>query len=197
MTCIVGFLDKNTDTVWIGGDSLGSNGYSKAVFSNAKVFHHHLNKNIVIGSTSTYRHIDLLQYSELLIPELDYYKKTEIDKAYMVKTFIPNLINLFQNNIYSEKTESKGGNFIIGINNKLFEIQNDYSVMEPQTGYTAVGYGEIAALGSLYATVKEHKNWSPERHIQTALEAAEANICGVQRPFKIINTKDEKEIIIQ
>lgn len=95
MTCIVGFLDKETDTVWIGGDSLGSNGYSKTVFSNSKVFHHYLNKNIIIGSTSTYRHIDLLQYSELLIPELDYYKKIEIDKSYMVKTFIPNLINLF------------------------------------------------------------------------------------------------------
>lgn len=196
MTCIVGFLDKENDTVWIGGDSLASNGYSKNVCNNLKVFHHYLNKSIIIGSTTTFRHIDLLQYSENLFPELDFYKKKEIDREYMIKTFVPNLINLFQNNVYSSNNEHKGGNFIIGIKNKLFEIQPDYSVLEPTTGYISVGSGEDFALGSLYVTTHEHKNWTPERHIEMALKSAEFNSCGVQRPFRIINTKDEKEIII-
>lgn len=34
MTCIVGFVDKINNGVWIGGDSLGSNGYSKSVNNN-------------------------------------------------------------------------------------------------------------------------------------------------------------------
>ena len=28
MTCIVGFVDKKNDCVWMGADSLGSNGYT-------------------------------------------------------------------------------------------------------------------------------------------------------------------------
>lgn len=60
MTCIIGFIDRKKKNVWIGGDSLGSNGYTKGVNKNPKVFHHHLLNNVIMGSTSTYRHIDLL-----------------------------------------------------------------------------------------------------------------------------------------
>ena len=38
MTCIVGFVDKKNDCVYIGADSLGSNGYTKSVQSQPKVF---------------------------------------------------------------------------------------------------------------------------------------------------------------
>lgn len=197
MTCIIGFIDKKEKCTWIGCDSLGSNGYTKAVESQAKAFHHNVFKNIVMGSTSTFRHIDLLKYSDTLFPEIDWYKGTDIDHQYMVKTFIPNLITLFQNNIPSEKEDARGGNFILGANDKLFEIQSDYSVLQPSEGYTVVGCGAYAALGSLYATTRYKEDFSPERHIKTALEAAEHDCCGVQRPFRIINTKDEKEIIIK
>lgn len=30
MTCIIGFTDKEHGVSWIGGDSLGSNGYTKS-----------------------------------------------------------------------------------------------------------------------------------------------------------------------
>ena len=36
---------------------------------------------------------------------------------------------------------------------------------------------------------------SPKDHILYALEAAEKTMCGVKRPFVIINSKGEKEII--
>ena len=72
-------IGKN-DCVYIGADSLGSNGYTKSVQSQPKVFRNDTFKDVVMGSTSTFRHIDLLKYSETLFPELDYYKKTEIDR---------------------------------------------------------------------------------------------------------------------
>ena len=125
MTCIIGFVDKKEKCTWMGCDSLGSNGYTKSVQSQPKAFHHNIFKNIVMGSTSTFRHIDLLKYSENLFPEVDWYKKSEIDHKYMVKTFIPNLITLFQNGIYSEDSKEKGANFILGVNDRLFEIQGD------------------------------------------------------------------------
>ena len=202
MTCIIGFLEKdlygNPKKIWIGGDSLGSNGYTKSVNTNLKVFRHELFKNVIMGSTSTFRHIDLLQYSEKLFPELDWYKPgTVVDRKYMVTTFIPNLVNLFQNNICSESSERRGGNFILGAKDKLFEIQSDYSVLEPACGYTAVGSGEDVAMGSLYATTHEC-TLAPHRHIEIALKAAENACCGVQRPFRIISTdENDKEIVIE
>ena len=39
MTAIVGFTDKKNNVTWIGSDSLGSNGFSKAVQANPKCFH--------------------------------------------------------------------------------------------------------------------------------------------------------------
>ena len=112
----------------------------------------------------------------------------------MVTTFVPNIITLFENGI--KDSGDKGGNFLVGIDGKLYEIQNDYSVLEPLAGYSAVGCGEVTAKGSLYATTKYMKNFTPEQHILTALEAAEKNCCGVQRPFVILNTKNEDIIIV-
>lgn len=39
MTCIVGFVDKENDCVWMGADSLGSNGYTKSVNTQHKVLY--------------------------------------------------------------------------------------------------------------------------------------------------------------
>lgn len=201
MTAIVGFTDKKNNVTWIGSDSLGSNGFSKAVQINPKCFHNDTLKNVIMGSTSTFRHIDLLKYSDTLFPEIDKYKlasnEIELNHRYMVKTFIPNLITLFQQNIYSELDRDKGANFLIGVGGKLFQIQPDYSVLEAKDGYDAVGCGEYAALGSLYATTKYCAKFSPVQHITAALESAEKNCCGVQKPFHIINTKDEEVITIE
>ena len=201
MTAIVGFTDKKNNVTWIGSDSLGSNGFSKAVQANPKCFHNDTLKNVIMGSTSTFRHIDLLKYSETLFPEIDKYKikdgEVNIDHRYMVKTFIPNLINLFQQHIVDELEKDRGANFLIGVDGKLFQIQLDYSVLEAKDGYDAVGCGEYAALGSLYSTTKYCPKFTPVQHITAALESAEKNCCGVQRPFHIINTKNDEVITIE
>ena len=97
MTCIVGFTDKKNNATWPGADSLGSNGYTQDVESNPKVFRNTTLKNVVMGSTSTFRHIDLLKYSKTLFPEIDKYKipsgETKVNHEYMVTTFVPNIIN--------------------------------------------------------------------------------------------------------
>lgn len=197
MTCIVGFTDKKTGTTWIGGDSMGSNGYTQSIQSGHKVFHNDTMKNVIMGGCGSFRQLDLLEYTENLFPEIDIYKKPDIDRKYMIKTFIPNVASLFQNCMVSEKETDRGGNFLVGVKGRLFEIQNDYSVLEPKDGYTAIGCGEVAAMGSLYATTKNCKKMSPKEHIISALEAAEKNCMGVQRPFVIINTENEEVEIVE
>lgn len=194
MTCIVGYVDNVNDCAWIGGDSLGSTYYSKATYLQPKVFRNTVFKNVLIGSTTTYRHIDLLRYSDKLFDEIDLYKETELDHKYIVTKFIPNIIKLFDNGIKHEKTENNGANFIVCAKNKVFEIQSDYSVLEPTLGFCAVGCGEYFAMGSLYST--KDLDMPIQKKIELALESAEQCGCGVQRPFTILNTKDEEVITV-
>lgn len=195
MTCIIGMIDKKNDCVWMGADSLGSDGFTKAIQSQPKVFRNKVFTNVVMGSTCTFRHIDLLKYSEELFNEADFYKETELDHEYMVTKFIPKVIKLFKDGIPSIEEIERGGNFLVGAKNQLFEIQGDYSVLQPSNGFCAVGCGEYAAEASLFTT-EGMRIEIPER-IQIALKAAESCCCGVQRPFKIINTKDNEEIVIE
>lgn len=194
MTCIIGFTDKEKGISWIGGDSLGSNGYTKSIENSPKVFRNETFRNILIGGTTTFRHLDLLRYSTNLFDEADFYKKTNIDHKYMVTKFIPKIIELFKNGIISESENNRGGNFIVATPNNIFEIQNDYSVLEPSFGFCAVGSGEDVAMGSLITTI--NFDISPQEKIVRALEAAEKYCCGVQRPFRILRTDSEEETII-
>lgn len=189
MTCIVGMIDKENGCVWIGGDSLGSNGYTKSVQTQSKVFRNKIFDDVIIGSTSSFRHIDLLKYSSDIFDEIDKYKKTPIDHEYMVTKAIPNIHRIFKNGIYNENETDKGANFLIGVRERLFEIQHDYSVLEPALGFSAVGSGYAVAMGSMFAT--KESEISVESKLVIALMAAESYACGVQRPFILINTKDD------
>ncbi len=195
MTCIIGFTDKEHGVSWIGGDSLGSNGYTKSSELSAKVFRNELFKNVLIGGTTTFRHLDLLRYSEDLFDEVDFYKKSEIDHKFMVTKFIPKVVKLFKEDVISEPETERGGSFIVATPGRVFRIQEDYSVLEPELGFCSVGCGEEAAMGSLLTTMR--MDMKPEDKIIMALEAAEQCYCGVQRPFRILCTDGRDEIIVR
>ncbi len=91
MTCIVGLVDTVNNCVWVGGDSLETSLCSKSVEHTPKVFRNELFQNVVIGGTTSFRHLDLLRYANDLFPEIDLYRKLSIDHRYMVTVFIPNL----------------------------------------------------------------------------------------------------------
>lgn len=195
MTCIIGFTDKKNNISWIGGDSLGSNGYTKSTEVPAKVFRNETFKNVLIGGTTTFRHLDLLKYSDTIFDEIDWYKETQIDHKFMVTKFIPRVISLFKDGIVGETETNRGGNFIVAAPGRVFEVQNDYSVLEPYLGICAVGCGEEVAMGSLLTT--KDLDMSPQEKIIKALEAAEQYCCGVQRPFRILCTDGSDELIVK
>lgn len=178
MTCIVGLKDSKTGVLWLGGDSLGSNSYSKSVESQPKIFQ---NNRLLMGGTTSFRHLDLLRYMDLDIP-----LKIDIDHKYMVKNFIPKIIELFRTGIVDEDEKERGGSFLVAASGHLFKIQRDYSVLESVSGLAAVGSGSEVAMGSLITT--ETLDMSPEKRITLALKAAENYSRGVARPFHIMNT---------
>ena len=191
MTCIVGFVENGV--TWMGADSLGSNGYSKSLQKRPKVFHSKDSDEIVFGGTTSFRMLQLLQYSNSLFDELSV-SKNKIDHEYMVSKFIPNLQKLFSEGGFEEVNNGvkESGVFLLGYKDNLFKVQSDYSVLENETNYNACGCGEDFALGSLKTT--EGMDISPEVKIRKALQAASAFSTGVAPPFIIINTGN-KEVI--
>jgi ATP-dependent protease HslVU (ClpYQ) peptidase subunit len=186
MTCIVGLIDK--DTVYIGADSLGSNGYSKVSRRDKKVFKLPDTNNAVLGYTSSFRMGQLLMYGTGLIDTRD---EPNIDHKYLVTKFIPNVIKLFEDGGYGRNNsgEKLGGSFLLGYKNKLYKIGDDYQVGESFEDYEATGCGEDFALGSLMTT--EEADLTPIERIHKALQAASKFSTGVAPPYYIMNTRND------
>ena len=187
MTCIVGLIHNGV--TYIGGDSLGSNGYSKTVRQDKKVFKLKDTDSAILGYTSSFRMGQLLMYASGLIDKRD---EPNIDHEYLVTQFIPNVTNLFENGGYGKNSsgEKKGGIFLLGYKDSLYKIESDYQVGIPTLDYDACGCGEDYALGSLHST--EGTELTPQERIFKALQAAQEFSVGVQAPFYILNTANSE-----
>ena len=194
MTCIIGYVDKasssssNKPVVWLGGDSCGSGNGSDHIYKNNKVFHYMNNPNIIMGGTTSFRHLDLLETTEGLFD--DFENLENITRLDIVKHFIPRVQKAFQGNYLRGDDTDRGGNFLLGINDKLFEIQNDYSVLEPDSGIIAVGCGEDTAIVMLdaYNTLTKEP---PQTKLFKTLEYVSNYNQGVKPPFTVINTQGQ------
>lgn len=86
-----------------------------------------------------------------------------------------------------EHEQESGGTFLVGVNSRLFVVEDDYQVGETVDGYAAVGSGaELAALGALYAA--EGTDVDARGRLEIALRAAERFIPGVCRPSSFAST---------
>ncbi len=180
MTCIVAFVDKKT--VYMGADSCGSNGHSYAVYPRHKIFK--VNDRFLFGCTSSYRMIDLLEHS-FEPPELT--ESYDPDR-YMRKDFITALRKCFKDGGFNSDSDDednagdRGGNFLVGFDGHLFEVQPDFSVLScPKWGHS-VGSGEEAANAVLFHLYQD-ASYEPETVLRSALEAAEGTITTVKGPF--------------
>jgi len=194
LTCIVGLIHEGV--TYIGGDSLGSNSYSKTVRNDKKVFKLKGSDNAVIGYTSSFRMGQLLMYAPNLIDSRDN-KDNLINHEYLVTKFIPSVISIFDAGSYSKLNNSQksGGEFLLGYKDKLYKIESDFQVGEPFLNYDACGSGEEFALGSLHST--NGTDLSPIQRVEKALRAASEFSTGVSAPYYILNTLDETVVYIE
>ena len=195
MTCIVGLIDRKNNVSWIGGDSLGSTNCTHEVVATPKVFVNETFKNVLMGTTGSFRHSDLLRYSKTLFNDVDMPKTKEFNHKFMVTEFVPKILDLFKNGIVSEEERNRGGHFIVAAPGRLYKIQSDYSVVDPELGVCAIGSGEEVAMGSLITT--KDLDMPCQDRIIKALEAAELYSRGVGRPFHILCTDGREEIVIK
>jgi len=180
MTCIIGLLDKSS--VYIGGDTFGSNGHYGHPTDHSKVFR--VGK-FVIGGTTSFRMLDILEFS--FDPPKPYYND-DMDR-YMRTTFINKVRQALKDGGFNKTKDTWceiGGNFLVGYGDRLWEVQSDYSVLNREP-YAAVGSGYEVALGSLFTT--QDIALSPEERIEKALDAASHFIVSVRGPYNILKTE--------
>lgn len=173
MTCIVGIATDGK--VFMGADSAGVGGYDIANRKDVKVFK---NEGLVIGCTTSFRMIQLLQY-QLHPPKR--HPDTDIMK-YMVTDFVEAVRTCFRNGGFMTKDREAeaGGCFLVGCAGRLFRVDSDFQVGERADGFDAIGCGDAYALGSM-ATLSVDAR--PLDRLQHALLVAEHFSAGVRGPF--------------
>jgi len=114
-------------------------------------------------------------------------KHDTVNEKYMITKFIPAVRKLFKEGGYTRinNNQEEGGSFIVGIGNKLFEIDSDFQVQSYIDGITSVGCGKEYALGAMRAL----KNLEPEDRIKKSLEITAYYSVGVSAPFIILKTE--------
>lgn len=171
MTCIVGV--RQNGRVWLGGDSAGTmDDWSLYIRTDPKVFQV---GEFLIGFTWSFRMGQLLRYA--FAPPLitgDLY-------AYLVTTWVDAMRECFKAGGFARKDmeAEQGGQFLVGVRGRLFNVQSDYSIGEVLMPYDAVGCGAPVALGALAVL----HDLPPAARCRKALRAAELHNAGVRGPF--------------
>lgn len=163
----------------MGADSAGVSGLSLSVRADVKAF---CKGPYVFGFTDSFRMGQLIRY-QLDVPA----PKEMVSSEFMCTVFIDALRRCLKEGGWAEqdKDRENGGNFLVGVRGRLFEVYSDYQVAEYVAPFAATGCGQDLILGSLHST--SGPGWSPEQRLTTALEAAEHFSAGVCGPFTIIS----------
>lgn len=188
MTCIVGYVDKTSKKVYIGGDSCTVNSHLEyRVVTNPKVFER---DDIVFGFTSTWRFGQLVQY-------IMHYPAREIGQTpieYLCRLWIPALQTCLTDHghiatiVSAEDVNyghSRSGNALIGIDGELFYLNGDFSVLQSADGMYAVGCGADYAMGALM--ILDNTKLDAKAKVISALETSERLSGGVRGPFLVLS----------
>lgn len=211
MTCVIAYKDNNK--VYIGADSLSSSQQTmeRIPRRDRKVFRLKDREDILIGFCGSYRmgqllqsQPGLLQYSEIQIDEesgepIEEVKEVEdLDYDAMIEVFVPNVVELFKAADFAVNSEVGllGGNFFVATKDRFFYVLGDFSVADIDADYFAIGCGGPYAIGAL-DVLKDNQKMPVTRKIEKALRVARNNAMGIDAPYLILNTLDDKEIKIK
>ena len=195
MTCII--AHTNGTSSFIAGDKLGSNGFTKAVQTEPKVFEKEfikLNEDgltrtkevMALGYTTSFRMGQLLNYN-LTLPEQ---VAGETFSQYLVLKVIPIVRQMFKDEWGARDASQDvgGGQFIILHNHTIYEVQEDFSVLQPKTQITAVGSGTYHAIASMsaYIEVQEETNVQLHERVESIFKIVSDNVTSVSPEFDIL-----------
>lgn len=194
MTCIIAYT--NGESSFIAGDKLGSNGFTKSVMVEPKIFEKKFIKvlpdgvqreeqTIAMGGTTSFRMLQLLDH-KLTLPVQE---KDTTTIQYLVHQVIPEIRRLFKEEWGSRDNtqEVGGGQFIILHNHVIYEVQEDFSVLQPKTNITSVGSGTYHAIASMQAFLIAEKDSKVQLidRVPDVFEIVSANVTSVSAEYDI------------
>jgi ATP-dependent protease HslVU (ClpYQ) peptidase subunit len=183
MTCIVAIAQNGT--VYMGADHAASDDKTGWILSRKEPKCFKVGQ-YAIAFTDSFRMGQILQYSWTPPKYTPTKTNSGLDK-FMRTKFIDSVKVAFKDGGYgsigSSSDEDTGGIFIVGLEGRIFTIDEDFHVGENVVNYMAEGSGGQIALGALYAT-KNQKN--PKLRIKAALEAATEFNMSVAGPYTYI-----------
>ena len=136
---------------------------------------------MLFGFTSSFRMGQLLQYS-LDIPAR---QREEDVFGYMCTSFIDAVRACLDDGGYKTTKDGveEGGTFLVGFENRLFLVDNDFQIGESLWSFQAVGCGRDLALGAMHAL----EGRPDEVRVLAGLKAARSFSAGVCEPFHILS----------
>ena len=187
MTCIVGYIDKQNKTIYMGADTAGISGNRLFARKDVKLFQrtNPYNNTMLIGFSGSFRMGQLLRY-KLVIPKhpenMDAYE-------YICTIFIDAVRQILTEGGCSKinNNQEEITTFLVAYDNRLFRIDSDYHVGESQYNYDSCGCGENLALASVRTLDNYSREiYSGEEIIKTALKISQDLCSSVREPFIIL-----------
>jgi ATP-dependent protease HslVU (ClpYQ) peptidase subunit len=183
MTCIVAIAQNGT--VYMGSDHAASDDKTGWIISRKEPKCFKVGQ-YAVAFTDSFRMGQILQYAWTPPKYTPTKTNSGLDK-FMRTKFIESVKQAFKDGGYgsigSSSDEDTGGIFIVGLEGRIFTIDEDFHVGENVVNYMAEGSGGQIALGALHAT-KHQKN--PKLRIKAALEAATEFNMAVAAPYTYI-----------
>ncbi len=180
MTTIAGIVDK--DRVLIGSDSQYTVGYQQHT-GPTKIFRP--SPGWLMGVAGSYKMAQLLQYGA---PDGFFERDSNSIEKFIMTSFSWRLLQFLEKNKVTsieEGTISYDGAIMVAVENKLFVVGSDFSVL-PIDDFAAIGSGKDYAYGASYVW-QDIK--SKEERLIVALGAACHYDIYTTGPTKIRSTK--------
>lgn len=180
MTVIAGVVDGGK--VWMGCDSLGSNGWLHAWnLRDKKIF---TVGPFLIGTCGGPRIAQLLRYKLGL--KDDSRKQTH---EFMCVDFVDSVRQILGDNgtkriDHNVDEVAAQSAMLVGFRGELFSVYSDFQVCQRTEPFDAVGCGADYALASLYET-DGLKGCTTKKRIERALKCAEVFSAGCRGPFTV------------
>lgn len=191
MTTVIGY--KHGGRVYIASDYQVTCGWMKIQSTESKSFS---KDNFIFGVAGSVRDWQVVQHL-VNLPKMSSKDETDF-KHWLVVDFVPELQRKLAAQHRLEKEDGiqhMMSNFLIGFQDKLVKISEDFSVMEYTTDFTAIGSGSEFALAAMEALLSTGRVRDPERLLTKALEIAgkyDLYSNTYERGIKIISTESVK-----
>lgn len=170
MTCIVGLVRDGR--VYMGGDSAAVDESHRMQVTEPKVFRH---GPMIIGDAGAFRAGQVLRYC-LKAGELNGWGHGD-PLAWLVEVFIPPLRQVLEDHGVEKDQRC---DMLVGLRGRLFQIDEEFQVLESAESFAAIGSGRDYALGALCALGDWH---DPEFNVKRALEVSEQWCSSVKGPW--------------